>query len=119
MSLSKRVSQSHLRPEKIQARVGVRLSAIRKMLIQNFDVHFPMLVELKGKSDRTQNIEREILALRSAHVGIAINPAQSKPTERVGNQSAIRLHEVVPATEVYTEIMVLDAADDRLGQEGQ
>src|SRR5947209_10032952 len=89
------------------------------MLVKHSGIDLPVIVDLIGKSHRRQNIEGEVLALRSAHIRMAVDPTQTKAAAKIGGDAPVSLHKIVAAAEVDSEIMAFDAAKNRLGQQGE
>src|SRR5438270_10986411 len=89
------------------------------MLIKGADVHLPTLVDFIRHTDAGQNVESEILSLRSAHVRVTVDPTQTEPARKIGNQPPVRSHEIVAAAEIDAEVMIFHAAKDRLGHESE
>src|SRR5713101_7601942 len=89
------------------------------MLVENADVDLPMFVEFIGDACARQNVEREILSLRSAHVRMTVDPTEAEPARKVWNEPPVRPDKIVTAAEVHAEVMVLHAANNRFRHEGE
>src|SRR6266480_4745520 len=89
------------------------------MLIENARVNFPALIDLIGSADAGQNVESKILTLRSAHVRIAVDPAETESAGKIGNDSPVGTHKIVTSAEIDAEVMIFHAAKDRLRHQGQ
>src|SRR6266480_3693673 len=89
------------------------------MFVKSTDVHLPTPVDLIRHADAGQNVESKILALRSAHVRVTVDPAQAEPTRKIGNETPERPDKIVTAAEIDAEVMVLHPAKDRLGHQGE
>src|SRR5947209_20216729 len=87
------------------------------MFITRADVHFPTFVDFIRNADAGQNVESKILSLRSTHVRVTVDPTQTEPARKIGNEAPVRPDEIVTAAEINAEIMVLHTAKDRLGHE--
>src|ERR1700741_3562917 len=84
------------------------------MLIKNSGIHFPTLVDLIGEAGAGQNVEGEILALRAAHIRVAVDPTEAETAGKIRNDAPVRLNKLVTAAAVHAEIMIFNAADSRL-----
>src|SRR5437899_3292039 len=89
------------------------------MLIKNADVDLPTLIQFVRHAGAGQNVEREILALRTAHVGVAVDPTEPEPARKIGNEAPVRPDKIVTAAEIYAEVMIFHAAKDRLRHQGE
>src|SRR5437660_5052756 len=89
------------------------------MLVKGADVDLPILIDFVGHAEAGQNVEGEILSLRTAHVGVTVDPTETEAARNVGNQSPIRTNKIVTAAEVDAEIMIFDSADNRFGHQGE
>src|SRR5262249_27698773 len=79
----------------------------------------PVLVDFVGDADAGQNIESEILSLCAGNSRMAVDPAQTESARDVRNESPVRPDEIVTAAEIDAEIMIFDAAKNRLGHQRQ
>src|SRR6059058_2959069 len=109
------MGHADLRAEEIQARIRVGLAAVRQMLIERADVHAGALVHAIRKPGRRQDVEREILTLRTKYVCVAVDNAESDAAGDVGCDAPARLHEIVTHPGGDTEVVRLRSAEDRLG----
>src|ERR1043166_9103788 len=87
------------------------------MFVKRADVDLPTIIDFVRDADRGQDVESEILTLRTAHVRVAVDPTESEAAGKVGDESPIRPDKIVTAAEVHAEIMIFHAANDRLGHE--
>ena len=70
---SERICHAKLWTQEIETGVRISLSGVREMLIEQTGIQFPSVVYFVRHSGRSQNVEREILALRAGDVRVAIN----------------------------------------------
>src|SRR5436190_4638652 len=89
------------------------------MFIKRANIHLPTSIDFIRHTDAGQNVEGEILALRSAHVGVTVDPAQAEPARKIGNEPPVRPDKIITAAEIDAEVMVLHSAKDRLGHQGE
>src|SRR5437660_12141630 len=89
------------------------------MLVKNAGIDFPMIVDLIGNADRSQNVKGEILALGAAQIGMTIDVAHTETEECVRRESAVWPNEIVSVAEIDAEISALDATDDWLEQSSE
>src|SRR4051812_14474133 len=113
-STSKRITDADLGPEQIQTRIRIGLSPVGEMFVLHADVDLPMIVQLVSDACAGENVEREILPLRSAHVRIAVDPAETESAGKIWHDARIRTHEIVTAAEIHAVVKIFHAANDRL-----
>src|SRR5437763_13460604 len=87
------------------------------MFVENPEVDPPMVIQFVSDPGAGQNVESEILTLRSAHVGVTVDPAEAESAGKVRNESPIWPNEIVAAAKVHAVIKVFDAANNRFGHE--
>src|ERR1700757_905191 len=89
------------------------------MPIKHAGIDLPAAVDFVGESGSGQNVEGEILSLRSAHVRMTVDPTQTEPAGKIRNNSPVRAHKIITAPEVDAEIMIFHAANDRFRHQGE
>src|SRR5438874_11190997 len=114
MYFLKRIAGAHLRAEKVQAGIRIRLPPIREMLIKCSYVYLPMFIEAIGNAGCRYNIERKVLALSARNFRMTVDPSQTKSARKVGNEAAAWSDKVIAHPEIESEILVLDSAKNRL-----
>jgi len=115
----KRESESDLWSKEIQTRVWICLAGVRKVLIKDTDLPAKAVAELIGNARGAENVEGEILPLSPELLGMAVDRPQANATGKIWDKSATVADKVVAQSQVHSEVMVLDPANDRLGQKAE
>src|SRR3954447_15444161 len=69
--------------ERIQAGVRIRLTAVRKVLIERADRQLELVVHAIRNPGRRYDVEGKILPLRAEDVRVAVDPAKADTTRDV------------------------------------
>src|SRR5437868_9519111 len=89
------------------------------MLIKDTDLTAKAVAKLIGNARGAQNVEGEILPLRSELLGMAVDPPKADAARKIWDESATGADKVVAQSQIHPEVMVLDSANDRLGQKAE
>src|SRR5437762_8858865 len=115
----KRKGESDLWSKEIQTRVRIGLAGIRKVLIQYTDLPAEAVAKLIGNSHSAQNVEGEILSLPPELPRLAVDSPETNTPGEIWDKPATGGDKVVAQSQIHPEVMVLDAANDRLGQKAE
>ena len=115
----KRKGESDLWSKEIQTRVRIGLAGIRKVLIQYTDLPAEAVAKLIGNSHGAQNVEGEILSLPPELPRLAVDSPETNAAGKIWDKPATGADKVVAQSQIHPEVMVLDSANDRLGQKAE